>query len=144
MNSWEIQCSVWFRQRSCIHVPGTEERLYKSLQVWLCIQSTTFILLCKQHHHLQKWLGLAQYVVKIINIELGFDSSSLRISHHLPLPSFLSCTEYIALSVAIAVLRLYVFGTWCSGKSKSVSCTFLIWPCFCEKKLWQAFSHESH
>lgn len=135
MNSWEIQSSVLFRQRSYIHSPETGVRLYNPLQVWLCIQSTTSILLCstKQHHHLQRWLGLAQYVVKIINIEMGFDSASLRISYHLPFPSFLSCTECIALSVAAAVLRLYVFGTWCSGKSKSVSCTFLIWPCFCEK-----------
>lgn len=88
----------------------------------------------KQHHPLQRWLGLAQYVVRIINIELGFNSASFRISHHLPLPSFLSCTEWVALSVAIAVLSLYIFGTWCSGKSKSVTCTFLIWPCFYEKK----------
>lgn len=72
----------------------------------------------KQHHHIQRWFELAQCVVNIINIEPGFDLTGLRMSYRLPLPSLLSCTECIALSVTIAVLRSCIVGIWCSGEKK--------------------------
>lgn len=111
-----------------LQAPTNLVTLFKS-QLLYCSVTT------KQHHHLQRWFGSVQYIVKIINIELGYDPAGLRISHCVALPSLLSCTECIALSVAIAVLRSCIVGICCSEKKNDVCecCTFLIWSCFFEK-----------
>lgn len=100
----------------------------------------------KQHHHIQRWFELAQCVVTIINIAPGFDLTGLRMSHRLPLPSLLSCTESIALSVAIAVLRSCIVGIWCSGGKKENLLELYISDLvlFLWKNTCQVCFHETH